>query len=120
MTPSWLRLLEGFFTDIWNIACDFFWSELGVTSGDFKLFDVDRCEDVFLDDLFGDEDRILEVVTIPWHEGHEDVTTDGKFTVFSGSTVCDDMTFFDWLTLLTIGFWLKQVPALERMNLRRW
>ena len=69
------EVLEGLFTDVRNVACDFLWSKFGVTSADLKLIDVNRGIDVLFHNAFGDHDGVFEVVSIPWHECHEYVTT---------------------------------------------
>src|SRR5690606_2841714 len=44
---SFVEVLQRFFRNVWNIASDFFWAKLGVTSSHFEFFDVDGCEHVF-------------------------------------------------------------------------
>ena len=92
-----VEVLKSLFTHIRNIACDFFRSKLRITGSYFKLVHVDRGEDVVLNDLLGDKNRIFEVITIPRHERHENVTTDCKLTVISGRTVRDHVAFLNRL-----------------------
>ena len=54
--------------------------------------------DVLLDDSLGDEDRVLEVVTIPRHEGHKNVATECELAFFGVGTVGNDIAFLDGLT----------------------
>ena len=63
-----VEVLQRFLADVRDVARDFFRPELGVAGGDLELLDVDRGEDVLLEDLLGDEDRVLEVVAVPGHE----------------------------------------------------
>ena len=82
MTPSWLRSLRASSPTLGIsrvISSGPSFVSRAVTS---NSLDVDRGEDVVLHDLLGDQDRILEVITIPWHEGHEDVTTDCEFALY--------------------------------------
>ena len=116
--PSWSRLLERFLADVRNVAGDFLGAELGVAGGDLELGDVDRGVDVLLHDALGDDDGILEVVAVPRHEGDEHVAAEGEFAVLGVRAVGEHLALLDLLALLTIGFWLMQVPAFERMNLR--
>jgi hypothetical protein len=113
------EVLEGFFTDIGNVAGDFFGSELGVAGADFEFVDVDRGVDVLLHDALGDHDGILEVVAVPRHEGDEHVPAEGEFAVLGVRAVGEDLAAFTLSPRRTIGFWLMQVPAFERMNLRQ-
>src|SRR6185436_11762547 len=54
--------------DVRNIASDFLRSELRIARLDFKLFDVNRSERVFLDQFLRNQNRVLEVVPAPRHE----------------------------------------------------
>ena len=66
-----------------------------------------------------DHDRVLEVVTVPRHERDEHVAAEREFAVL-GVQGPSAMTwpFFTCSPFFTIGFWLTQVAAFERMNLR--
>ena len=68
-----VEVLERFLADIRNIAGDFLLTQLGVAGHHFEFLDMDRGEDVIAHDALGDQDRVLEVVAIPRHEGDEDV-----------------------------------------------
>ena len=118
MTPSWPRFLQRFFADIRDVPRDFFGPELGVAGADLEFIDVDRGVDVLLHELLGDQDGVLEVVAVPRHERDEHVAAERQFAVLGGGAVGDDLALLDFWPFLTIGFWFKQVPAFERMNLR--
>ena len=118
ITPSGPRFLQRFFADVRNVARDFLRAELGVASADFEFIDVNRGIDVLLHDAFGDQDGVLEVVTVPRHERDEHVAAEREFALVGVRTVGDDLALLDRCPLATIGFWLMQVPAFERMNLR--
>jgi hypothetical protein len=64
---------EGLLADVRDVARDLFLAELGVARDALELLDVDRGEDVLLDDALGDEDRVLEVVAAPRHERDDHV-----------------------------------------------
>src|ERR1700678_1614562 len=68
-----VKILQRLFRYVRNIARDFLRTELGVAGHRFEFLDVDRGEDVVLDDALGEQDRILEIVAVPRHEGEEDV-----------------------------------------------
>ena len=44
-----------------------------------------------------DDDRVFEVIAIEGHERHEHVATERQFALPCGSTIGDDLTFFDSL-----------------------
>ena len=88
-----VEILKSIFTYVRNITSDFFRAELGVTSSHLELVNMNRCEDVILNDLFRDQNRILEIITIPRHKSHEDVTTNGKLAILSRSTIRKDLAF---------------------------
>ena len=48
--------------------------------------------------FFGNHDSILEVVSLPRHERHHQVTSKGQFTVFGGIAFCQNIPFLDFLT----------------------
>ena len=64
------EVLERFIAEVWDVTRDFLGSQLGVAGADFEFIDVNRGEDVVLDDALADEDGVLEVVAVPRHEGH--------------------------------------------------
>ena len=90
--------MKSLFTDIRNIAGDFLWPEFCIAGADLKLVDVNGGVDVLLDDSLGNKDRVLEVVTIPRHEGHKNVATECELAFFGVRTVGNDIAFLDGLT----------------------
>ncbi len=54
---GFVEILQRFFRNVRNIACDFLRSKLGVTGGNFKFLDVNRGEHVVRNDLLGQKDR---------------------------------------------------------------
>ena len=95
-----VEVAESFFANIRNVASDFFRSELGVTGGDIEFRNVDRGVNILFHDFFGDDDGVLEVVTVPWHEGHQHVAADGEFAVFGVWSVGEHLALLDLLTFL--------------------
>ena len=45
-----------------------------------SVYRMYRCKDIVTNNCLVNQDRIFEVVTIPRHEGHSDITTKRKFT----------------------------------------
>ena len=107
--------------DVGDLAGDLFRSELGVASLDLVLLDVDRGEEVFLDDALGEDDRVLVVVALPRHERDEEVLAQAPARPISvdgpSASTSPAATF---MPSARAGVWLMQVPWLERMNLGRW
>ena len=95
-----VEVLQGFLTHVRDVARDFFGPELGVAGGDLELLDVDRGEDVFLQHLLGDQDRVLEVVAVPGHESHEDVAAQRHLALVGRGAVGDDVAGLDLLAVL--------------------
>src|SRR5208282_5993853 len=60
-----VEVLQRLFRDVRNVARDLLRPELGVAGHRLELLDVDRGEDIVLDDALGEQDRILEVVAVP-------------------------------------------------------
>src|SRR5580704_18997372 len=56
---------------------------------------VDRSEDVVLDDTLREQDRILEVVAVPRHEGDEDVAAERQIAEIGRRPVGDDVALLD-------------------------
>ena len=80
---------------------------------------MDRGEDVIAHDAFRDQDRVLEVVAIPRHEGDEHVAAQGQFAQIGRRTVGDDVAGLDLSPTFTSGRWLMQVFWFERWNFSR-
>ena len=87
-----VEIAQGVLADVGNIARDLFRPQLGVAGFDLELLDVDRGVVVLADQLLRDEDRVLEVVTAPRHEGDQNVTAEAEFALLGARTVGDDLT----------------------------
>ena len=83
---------------------------------DLELLDVDRGEDVVGHDPLGDQDRVLEVVAVPRHEGDEGVAAQRQLAQLGRGAVGDDVARADLVahahqrTLVDAG---RLVGALE-------
>src|SRR6202044_1740082 len=86
-----VEVLEGLLADVRDVARDLFLTELGVAGDALELLDVNRGEDVVLDQALGDEDRVLEVVAAPRHEGDDHVLAELELTLLRRRTVGDDV-----------------------------
>src|SRR5713226_8679555 len=86
-----VQVLERLLTDVRDVARDLFLPQLGVARDALELLDVDRGEHVLLDDALADEDRVLEVVALPRHEGDRHVLAQRQFPGLGGRAVGDDV-----------------------------
>ena len=62
---------------------------------------MDGGQDILTDDTLIEHDGILIVVTLPWHVGNEQVTTQGELTILCGIALCQDVTLLHTLSLIT-------------------
>ena len=95
-----VEVLEGFLAHVRDVARNLLRPELGVTGGDLEFLDMDRGEDVLLEDLLGDEDGVLEVVAVPRHERDEHVAAQGHLALVGRGTVGDDVAGLHLLAAL--------------------
>ena len=95
-----IQVAQHGFADVRNVARDFFRTQLGVARFDLELLDVDGGVVVLLHHLFGDQDRVFEVVAAPRHEGDQDVSSQRQLAVIGARTVGDDLALHHALALL--------------------
>src|SRR3984957_2826695 len=94
-----VQIAEHRLANVRNVARHFFRSQLGVAGFDFVFLDVERGVVVLFHHLFGDEDRVLEVVAAPWHESDQDISSQSQLAVIGAGTVGDDLPFQHALSL---------------------
>ena len=80
-----------------NLAGDLLHAGLRVADLRLELLDMNRREDVFLDELLADDDRVLEVVPAPRHEGDEHVAAERELARFRRGAVRDHLALLDLL-----------------------
>src|SRR3954447_22467889 len=90
---------EHFLADVGDVAGDLLRAELGVAGVHLVLLDVDRGEHILLYEALRQDDRVLVVVTLPAHEGHEQVAAEGHLPVVGARSVGDDLAGLDPVTL---------------------
>src|SRR5476651_601269 len=88
---GFVEILQRFFRNVRNVAGDFLRAELGVARHHLEFLDVDRGEDVVLDDSLGEQDRIFEVVAIPRHERDQHVAAERELAEIGRGTVGNDV-----------------------------
>ncbi len=64
------------------------------------LLDVDRRVHVLLDELFGNQDRVLVVITFPRHEADQDVAAERDLAALGRCAVRDDVALLDAFAVL--------------------
>ena len=89
--PASSRFFSVSSPDVRNVAGDFLGPELGVARHHLEFLDMNRGEDVVVDDAFVQEDRVFEVVTVPRHEGDEHVTAQSQIAEIRRRSVGDDV-----------------------------
>ena len=92
---GFIQIAQHGFADVGNVARNFFRTKLGVAGFDLVLLDVHRGVVILFHQLFGDQDRVFEVVTAPRHEGHQDVSSQSQLAMIGAGTVGDDLSLGD-------------------------
>ena len=92
-----VKVAQGVFADVGNVSGDLFLAQLGLAGLDLKLFDVDGCEDIVADEALADQDRVLEVVPAPRHEGHEHVPAQCEVATVDRRPVSQHLAALDGL-----------------------
>ena len=91
-----VEVLERLLRAVRDVARDFFVAELRRAGVDLVLVDVDRGEDVVLDEVRND-DRVLEVVALERHERDEQVLAERQLSERGRAAVREDV-LLDLLT----------------------
>ena len=81
-----------------DVARDLLVAELRRARVDLVLVDVDRGQHVVLDDPLREDDRVLEVVALPGHEGDEQVLAQRELALVGRGAVGQDVALGDLLT----------------------
>ena len=76
--------------------------------------------DVLFDDFFRDDDGILKVVSIPWHERHQDITAESKLTTFCVGTICKHITNLDLISAVADRLLVEAGASIRTHELTQW
>ncbi len=120
---SFVEVLQCFFRNVRNVACDFLRSKLRVTSSNFEFLDVDRGKDVVRNDLLGKKNRIFVVVAVPRHKRDEHVTAKSQVAQISRRTISDDVALTDRITnaykrtLIDAGALVRALELLQTIDI---
>ena len=114
-----VQVAEHLFADVGDVAGEFLAAQLGLADFDVEFLDVDRGVGVVLHQFFADDDGVLEVESVPGHEGPQHVAAQGQLALVGGGAVGDDLALLHLVAQVTIGFWFWQVRSLRPTNFRR-
>ena len=95
MMPRSSRSCEQVGAHVREVTGDLLLAELRVAGVDLVLLDVDRGERVVLHEVLAEDDRVLEVVTLPRHERDEEVLAERELAVLGRRAVGDDLADLD-------------------------
>ena len=84
--------------NIRDITSNLFWTKLGFTNFYVEIFNINRGQSIIFDKLARDDDGIIHVITTPWHEGNEEVTTKREFIIFKRGAFDKSVTSLNFLT----------------------
>ena len=98
-----VQTVELLFGQIGNIAGNFLRAQLGITRHDHEFFDVDRGVAVFCHHTLANQNRVLEVITVPRHKRDQHILTDSDFAQVGRSTVRHHIAFLQAVALLHDG-----------------
>ena len=59
-----------------------------------------RCEVVILHDFLRDDDRILIVVSLPWHIGDREIASDCELTIVDTLTISEDLSLDELISTM--------------------
>src|SRR5690606_18035394 len=93
-----VEVLQQLGADVGEVTGDLLLAQLRVAGVDLVLLDVDRGEGVVLHQLLAEDDRVLEVVTLPRHERNEQVLAERELAVLGGGAVGEDLAHRHALT----------------------
>src|SRR5690625_558338 len=93
-----IELDEALLGDLRVLACDLLHPPLRIPDLALQLLASDRSECIILDEALADDDRILEVVPIPGHEGDEDIPAEGELAMLGRGTIGDHLARLDLFT----------------------
>ncbi len=80
-----------------NFGGEFFLAALGVTHFQLEFLNVDGGENILAHHFLRNHDGILEVVSLPGHEGHHHVAAQSEFAAFGTVTLTQGLAFLDLL-----------------------
>ena len=115
-----VEVLQRVVADTRDIPRDFLRTELRIARCALILLDVNRGEDVVLDEALGKKHGILVVITFPGHEADQRVLAETDFTVVGRRTVRNDLARFDVVARVYNGLLVIGVRLVRALELREF
>src|SRR5271168_2572953 len=119
-----VQIAQEAFVDVRNVPRNFLGTELRVARFDFILFDVNRSVVILFHQLFADQNRVLEVVPAPGHEGHQHVAAKRQFAAIRARTVGQHLTLLHAVArahqrlLADAGVLVRALELRKQVNVR--
>ena len=90
-----VKVFGGVAADIGDVAGELLVTALGFAYFEGEFLDMDAGVDILADHAFADNDSVLEVVTLPRHEGNHHVASQSKFAALCGVAFAEHLTLLD-------------------------
>src|SRR6056297_1931225 len=95
------------FANIRDISSKFLHSPLGVTHFQNMFINMNRSKYIFTHNAITYHNSILEVVSLPGHKCHFQVTSKCKITAFGTITLCKHIAFLKFLSFMNYGAYIQ-------------
>ena len=93
---AWIvEIAQRFFTHIWNITGNLFFSEFSIPSHCLKHLDMYGGEGIFLKQSLVDQYWVFKIKPTPWHKGNGHVFAKGQFALLTGRPISQNGPFCD-------------------------
>ncbi len=111
-----IKIPQGLFTDIRNVAGKLFATELRLANLDTELINMNTGKRILFDQLFAEQNSILEVVTVERNKCDQYIFSQRQTTLAGSTTIGDDLTFFDFIPKFNNGL-LVQTSSLVQADI---
>jgi len=86
-----IEIRQALLADIRDVSRDLFGTQLGIAGIALVLLNVDRRVHVIPHEPLTQQNGILKVAAVPWHEGHHDVLAKSQFAFIGGRGVSNNL-----------------------------
>ena len=118
-----IQITQSIFTNVRNITCDFFLTQLCIASHNFKFFNMKRCKDIITRNSFREQNRVFIVQTIPRHKGDQNVFTQRQFAHVRALSVSHNIAGLNFIAdfnqrnLVNAGILVRSTELLQTINI---
>ena len=98
-----VEVLGGILAYVRDVGCELLHASLGLAHVERVFIDMHRGEYIVADHALVEHNRVLVVVTLPWHERHLEVASESEFALLRGVTLGEDIALAYALTLVADG-----------------